>query len=79
MITRCDWIKKLPPGEYDIKALREFTGLLSNPSLKTVMLRYGAKVKSVRVGESNRFKDVFVWRGVPKYLRGKSNMKIENK
>ena len=62
---RKDWIKHLPPGEYTIKDIEKMTGLISSPSIKARLLKYGASVKSVRIEGSNIIRDVFIWKGFP--------------
>lgn len=58
-----NWIKILPPGEYDMKELKKITGLKSLTSIKGVMIRHGAKINTVNVEHSNMIKNVFIWPG----------------
>lgn len=58
-----DWIKRLPPGEYTMRQIKEFAGLASHASIKIVMIKYGAKVKKIQVKSSNFFMDIFIWKG----------------
>lgn len=58
-----DWIKRLPPGEYTMRQIKEFAGLSSHASTKIVLLKYGAKVKKVHVNGSSFFMDIFIWKG----------------
>lgn len=70
-----DWIKRLPPGEYDIKQIKEFAGLLTHASTKIILLKYGATVRKEIVKGTNFMKDVFTWPG----FKHKSKDKIEDK
>ncbi len=59
-----DWIKRLPPGQYDMKQLITFSGLkkYSHGSIKNTMLYYGAKIESVPA--TNSFsKYIYHWEG----------------
>ena len=58
-----DWIKRLPPGEYTMKQIKEFAGLNAGNSAKLVLLKYGAKVKSIRLYDTNILQDLFIWKG----------------
>ncbi len=58
-----DWIKNLPPGEYDMHFLKKFAGLTSHTSIKRMMIKYGANAKLVRCENTHFFKDIFYWPG----------------
>jgi len=57
-----DWIKRLPPGEYDIKQIKEFANLLTHGSAKKILMKYGASVRKEQTGK-NFCKDIFTWPG----------------
>lgn len=58
-----DWIKKLPPGEYDMHFLKEFTGLSSHTSIKKILLKNGAIFQSIPSEHSNFCKNIYTWPG----------------
>jgi|GEM_PF-5362995 len=58
-----DWIKRLPPGEYDIKQIKEFANLSTHGSAKIVLMKYGATVRKEPVKGTNLMKDIFIWPG----------------
>ena len=57
------WIKERPPGEYDIKQLKKFSGVHCHSSIKHTMLRYGATIIHILCIHSNLLKNVFQWKG----------------
>ncbi len=58
-----DWIKKLPPGKYDMHFLKEFTGLSSHTSIKKILLKNGATFQSIPSEGSNFNKKIYTWPG----------------
>jgi len=70
----CQWIKLLPPGQYTIQDLKNFTGLVSGDSIRIIMLKYGAEVKSIKVPGRKVLKDVFIWKG---FQESKSKFQVE--
>lgn len=66
-----DWIKRLPPGEYTMNQIKEFSGLSSHTSAKIILIKYGAKVKKIQSEKSGFFKDIFIWKGFNLPKKGK--------
>ena len=58
-----DWIKKLPPGEYDMHFLKEFSGLTSHTTIKKRLLKNGATFQSIPAERSNFRKNIYTWPG----------------
>jgi len=61
------WIKELPPGEYDIKKLKEFSGKSCHCSIKKTMKLHGAEIRKEPVERGGYLtdltKNVFTWHG----------------
>ncbi len=60
-----EWLKTLPPGEYDLKQLLKIAGVNHNSHLmiKTLLVYYGATISRIAVPKSNLFKMMFKWNG----------------
>ena len=56
------WILELPPGEYDMKKLKEITGLHQN-TLSYILRKFGCEERKIESGYRNLNKNIFIWYG----------------